>query len=85
MHGLSDIFQVMHPSVFGLPEESWQLAGYTGKQSFKEFLRTRAGLDLGDGGRCQQEMRAFEDGGRPVDKESERKLRDALAAFAEHP
>jgi hypothetical protein len=85
MHGLSDIFQVMHPSVFGLPDESWQLAGYTGKQSFKEFLRARAGIDLGDGGRCQQQMKVFADGGRPVDKESERKLREALAAFAEHP
>jgi hypothetical protein len=38
MHGLSDIFQVMHPSVFGLSAKSWRDAGYDGRGSFKNFV-----------------------------------------------
>jgi hypothetical protein len=84
MHGLSDIFQVMSPSVFGLPDESWQAAGYNGRPSFKEFLRTRAGIDLGQGSQCRQAMKTFQEGGHPVDTESDARVRAALQAFASH-
>src|SRR5262249_45339343 len=38
MHGLSDIFQVLHPSVFGLHAADWTAAGYDGNGSFKDFI-----------------------------------------------
>jgi hypothetical protein len=83
MHGLSDIFQVMHPSVFGLPEASWREAGYEGQVSFKDFARTRSGVDLGDGDSCRQTVRVFKARGLPVDADSGRKLFCALREFAD--
>jgi hypothetical protein len=85
MHGLSDIFQVMHPSLFGLPHASWSAAGFDGTRSFKDFLRQRDGVDLKDGNVCRQKVKAFVAADRPVDAESEQKLGDALRAFAEDP
>jgi hypothetical protein len=83
MHGLSDIFQVMHPSAFGLPEASWREAGYEGQVSFKEFVRARAGVDLGNGDSCRQSVRAFKAAGLPVDAEAGGKLSGALREFAD--
>jgi hypothetical protein len=81
MHGLSDIFQVMHPSVFGLAYANWRDAGFDGTQSFKGFLHARANVDLKDGHSCRQIVKAFAAAGHPVDAESERALHDALQSF----
>ncbi len=83
MHGLSDIFEVMHPSVFGVPAASWREAGYDGREGFKKFVKRKNGIDLGDGYSCRRIVQAFLDAGRPVDTDSERKLHRALVAFAE--
>ena len=83
MHGLSDIFQVMHPSVFGLSAKSWRDAGYDGQGSFKNFVRAQSRVDLKKGDSARRRVRAFNDAGRPVDEESAEMLRRALCKFAE--
>ena len=85
MHGLSDVFQVMHPSVFGLPEPTWRAAGYEGRGSFKDFIRAQAGVDLKDGAQCVQLIDAFTAAGTPTDPEASGKLSAALLAFAATP
>jgi hypothetical protein len=83
MHGLSDIFQIMHPSVFGLSAKSWRDAGYDGRGSFKNFVRAQARVDLKKGDSARRRLRAFTDAGRPVDEESAEMLRRALCEFAD--
>jgi hypothetical protein len=82
MHGLSDIFQVMHPSVFGLTAKSWRAAGYDGKSSFKHFVQTQTRIDLKNGNSARRRVRAFTDAGQPVDEESAERLHRALLDFA---
>ncbi|HTU74227.1 MAG TPA: hypothetical protein VMG38_11985 [Trebonia sp.] len=82
MHGLSDIFQVMHPSVFGIGAPDWRAAGYDGTISFKEFVFGKTGVTLSDGGRCRRQIEAFVGGGKRTDQEAADKLRSALSKFA---
>lgn len=82
MHGLSDILQVMHPSVFGLPAKSWRDAGYDGQRSFKLFIREQTGIRLDKGHSVRARFRAFTKAGQPVDEESAKMLSRALLDFA---
>ncbi|MEV4415560.1 hypothetical protein [Catellatospora sp. NPDC049609] len=81
MHGLSDIFQVVHPSVFGLAAASWSEAGYDGRVTFKDFCRRVASVDLGDGTQCRRILDAFDQAGRPVDAAAAAALAGAVESF----
>jgi hypothetical protein len=82
MHGLSDILQVIHPSVFGIEAPDWRAAGYDGTVSFKKFISAKTGVALSDGKQCQRMIDAFVAAGRPVDRESAINLSGALLEFA---
>ena len=84
MHGLSDIFQVVHPSIFGLAGATWEAAGYDGSRSFKDFLRGKVSVDLADGNTCRAAVRRFDQADRPVDAAAEKALHQAIAGFAEN-
>jgi hypothetical protein len=81
MHGLSDIFQVVHPSVLGLNAQSWADAGYDGGSSFKAFCLRASGVDLSDGRQCRLIVDAFDATGRPVDNAAAAALGEAIDAF----
>ena len=83
MHGLSDIFQVLHPSIFGLDAATWTAAGYDGRSSFKEFIQRRASVNLAEGGACRAAVRQFDRADRPVEGASEKALYQAIVDFAE--
>lgn len=82
MHGLSDIFQVMHPSVFHFDAPSWAAAGYDGRASFKKFLE-RVSVDLTRGDQCWAAITRFDKAGRPVEIAAEKALHKAIVTFAE--
>jgi energy-coupling factor transporter ATP-binding protein EcfA2 len=79
-HGLSDVFQLVHPSVLGLEEGSWSEAGYHGG-GFKRFVKSQVGLDLGDGHECRRVIDLFDQAGMPVDEEAALALARALNDF----
>ncbi|GAA1748892.1 hypothetical protein [Luedemannella helvata] len=81
MHGLSDVFQVVHPKVYGVTALSWQEAGYDGTIGFKEFCRRVASVDLGDGRQCRRILDAFDEAGRPVEAEAAAALSRAIDGF----
>jgi len=83
MHGLSDIFQVLHPSVFGLQAATWAAAGYDGTSSFKQFVRARTSMNLADGDTCRAAVRKFDQADHPVEGASEKALHHAIVNFAE--
>jgi hypothetical protein len=81
MHGLSDIFQVVHPSVIGLDDDSWACAGYKRGTSFKAFCRDRGGVDLSQGRECRRVFDAFMAADKPVDSDSYRVLDERIGGF----
>lgn len=83
MHGLSDIFQVMHPSVFGLTAGTWADAGYDGRTGFKVFCRSATGVDLGAGAECRRLVKAFDAADRPVEPIAAAALDRAVTSFIE--
>jgi hypothetical protein len=82
MHGLSDIFQVMHPSVFDIEAPDWRAAGYDGTTSFKDFILGKTGVALSDGSQCRRQIDAFVRADRLTDQEAAENLRWALFEFA---
>jgi len=80
MHGLSDIFQVMHPSVFSLDAETWAAAGFTAG-SFKRFCLESHQIDLTDGSTCRRLVDRFRKLGRPVESAAAERLREELYGF----
>lgn len=83
MHGLSDIFQVVHPNVFGLTATTWTEAGYDGRGSFKQFIGSKTSVNLADGGACRTVVRKFDQDDRPVESHAEKALHQAILDFAE--
>jgi hypothetical protein len=81
MHGLSDVFAVVHPSVFGLTAPSWRAAGYDGTSSFKDFCLRAASVDLRDGGQCRKILDEFDRLGRPVDATAAAALTRTVEGF----
>jgi hypothetical protein len=82
MHGLSDIFQVFHPSLFGLAEDSWEDAGYSAG-GFKSFINQRCGIDLGKGAQCRRVLERFDREQRPVESRAFEALKYALSTFVD--
>lgn len=84
MHGLSDIFQVIHPSVYGLDGDSWCSIGFSSRgQSFKDFILQAAMVELKDGRQCRLILNAFEEAGMLVEDMAYNSLADALHHFAD--
>ena len=81
MHGLSDIFQILHPCLFGLTGETWASVGYDGRDSFKSFIRRMTDIDLSRGDHCRVLVEKFDLAGRPTETVAAQALRTAIKDF----
>ncbi|WP_143446144.1 hypothetical protein [Kibdelosporangium aridum] len=81
MHGMSDIFQVVHPQVFDIEADSWVSAGFTGQTSFKDFVFEKARINLNDGRSCRLVVDAFDKMKHPVDLATFGQLSGQLRIF----
>lgn len=81
MHGLSDIFQVVHPAVYGIAGDNWAEAGFDDGTSFKDFMQDRHMINLKDGRQCRMLLNAFDSEGMPVEALAMGRLSQALHGF----
>jgi hypothetical protein len=81
MHGLSDVFQVCHPRLFGASHDSWKAEGYVPGSSFKEFCKKRYSVDLVDGRDCRRLLAGLEGRPIPVEEEAYQALSAAVTSF----
>lgn len=80
MHGLSDIWQVCHPSLFGASGRSWKDEGYIAG-SFKEFCKKRYTADLASSSEGPRLLRALTADRSAVDDDAYAALSAAVENF----
>ena len=80
MHGLSDIWQVCHPSLFGAPGQSWKNEGYIAG-SFKEFCKKRYSVDLSSGSEGARLLRGLTADRNAIDEDAFAALSAAIEDF----